>query len=132
LHFVRQSQNSLRGRFRRNATGVDVGDEIALGIGVPGARPISEIRRQALGRGQSGPLADEQHNYRRTEDLADIVQDANAAIADHKRLTKTPATVGSVFFKERQETRDLGRDGRCGQTVSNHDLDVRPGRTLSR
>src|SRR5262249_19211672 len=59
-HGVGQGRDAPGGFVGRDAAGVDVGDEVAAGVAVAGARPVRHVRRQALRRGQAGALADQQ------------------------------------------------------------------------
>jgi hypothetical protein len=64
---------------------MNIGDEIALRVRVPRSRPIGHIRRQTFRRCQARTLADEQNDNGRVEQLADIIEHTDPAVANDKR-----------------------------------------------
>jgi hypothetical protein len=114
-----------------HASDVDVGDEIALGVGVARARSIREIRRQTLRRCQTGTLANEQNDHFRIENVTDVVENAHATMADKKWTTKTPATLKCLVVKQGQKTGHLRRDRCGGQPIADGDLERASGGTLA-
>ena len=77
--------------YGRDAPGVDVGDQVAAGVVVAGAGAIGHVGREALGGRQPGPLADQEDDHGRVEQLADVVEHADAAVADEERPAEPPA-----------------------------------------
>src|SRR5262249_37911239 len=63
-HLLGECRDAAGGGLGAHPAGVDVRDQVAVGVGVPGPRAVGEVRREALGGRQPGPLADEQHHHR--------------------------------------------------------------------
>ena len=63
-----------------------------------GSRLVGHIRRQTLGGRQSRALADQEHDDRGIEDLADVVQDADARVTDQERLAELPACAAQLVL----------------------------------
>src|SRR5262249_12053546 len=81
-HLLGQGHDASGRLLVTNSASVDVRDEIALRIGMSRTRPIGKVSRQALRSGQSRSFADEQNNNFRIENIANIVEDSDAAMAD--------------------------------------------------
>ena len=63
---------------------------------------IGHIRREALCGQQAGPFSNEEHHDGRSEQLANIVQHPDTAIADGKGPAKAPATFFRTGMEQRQ------------------------------
>ncbi len=94
---------------------------------MPWPGPISEIRRQAFGRRQPRPFADEQHDHGRIKQVADVIQNADATVADDERLAERPAPGNGTDGQQRQQTWDLGDNGRGRQAVADDNLEIDAG-----
>src|SRR5262245_39394110 len=103
-------------------TGVDVGDEISLRVGVPGSRAIGHVRRQTLRRRKAGPLADEQHYDARLQELADVIHDANAAVPHGERHARAPAVFRGSGEQPRQKLWHLHPDRTGRESVADDNL----------
>src|SRR5579864_407799 len=62
------------------AGGADVGDAVALGVGVAGARIEYEISAQAVGRAQAGAFAEEDEAGLGVNEFADVNLQADAGV----------------------------------------------------
>ena len=96
------------------------------------ARPISEVRRQALRRGQAGPFADQQHHHGRIEQVTNIVEDADTTVPHDDRPAKAPAAFACLRFQQRQQRRHLLDDGRHREAVADDHLHVGLTRAICR
>ena len=81
--------------------------EFQFRMGVRRARLVGHVGGQALGRGQTGPLTDQQHRNLGSEQLADFVQHAHPAVTDHERISDGPPARPRSFVKQGQERRNL-------------------------
>jgi hypothetical protein len=72
---------------------VDVRDQVSPRVGVPRPRAVRQVARQALGRRQPRPLADQQHDHGRVEQFAHVVEHADAAVPHDERPADPPAAV---------------------------------------
>ena len=97
-----------------NAAGVDIGDEVAVGVGVAGFWRVGHIGGEAFGGGQAGALADEQDEYAGGEEIADGVDNAHAAITDGEGLTQRPTAGAELIAKQGKQAGQLRGDGGNG------------------
>jgi hypothetical protein len=127
-HLVGQRENSFRGLFRRQAAVVDVGYQVPLSIGVGGPRPECHVGGQTLGVGEAGALTDQEDRHGWSEQVAEIVENTDSAIANGECMARRPAAMSDFLLEARQESRYLRRNGGGTQPIADRDLhiDVRP------
>jgi hypothetical protein len=124
-HPLRQGRDAPRRFAEPDAAGVDVGEQVALGVGVPGPRPVRQVRREALGCRQPRPFADQQHDHLRIEQFSDVVEDADAAVAHEEGPAETPAAALRLLLEQGQQPPHLRRHRRGRQPVPDGDLEIR-------
>src|SRR5437588_4000794 len=61
-----------------DSTGMDVGDQISVGVGLSRARTIGHVGGEALCGCQSGTLPDQQHGHARPKEIADVIENPDA------------------------------------------------------
>src|SRR5580765_710095 len=78
--FAEQVENLRRSFGRWQAIRADVGNTVALRVGVTRFGIVHEIGAQAVGRDQAGPLADKGQREGRANDAADLVLQRHACV----------------------------------------------------
>src|SRR5271168_715675 len=116
--------DAMRGFYWRDAAGVDVGDEVAVGVGVAGAGFVGHVSGEAFGGGEAGALADQEDQDTGGEQVADVVHDAYAAVADSEGLTDGPGVGAGMLVQKRKQGWDLSAYGGYREAVADYDLDV--------
>src|SRR5262249_20073174 len=66
-HFIGQQENPAGGVFRGHPSAMDVGNEVAPGVGMAGSGPVSQVSGKALRGGQARTFADQQDEDERVE-----------------------------------------------------------------
>ncbi len=127
-HLISERQNALHRFGVRDSRRVNVGDQIPSRVGVTGARPIGEVRRQTLGGCETGTLADQEHDDLWIELLANVVEHADSAMTDDKWLSDLPTTIRSRVEQHRQQRRHLRGNRRGRESVADDDLQLRTTR----
>ena len=129
-HLSREVQDAMCAGFRIEAAHMNIGDKVAVGVRVTGARAVRHVGGKAFRRGQARAFADQQNGDARIQQLADFIQDSDAAVVDHERSADGPVAGPSAGIKQRKKRRDLCGDRRHGQAVADSDLNV-PVRSAS-
>src|SRR5690349_10821716 len=89
-HLRRQIQNPSRCFLALNSAGVDVRDQISVGVGLSRARTIGHVGGEALGGCESGTLPDQQHGHTRLKEIADVIENSDATETDSEWFTHRP------------------------------------------
>ena len=83
-----------------------------------GPRLPGEIRAQAIGRAEAGTFADEHHHHARSQQLADIVTDCDAALFNN-RDRRDPAV--QIAQQEIEQRHGMAMDRQRGKAVRDHE-----------
>lgn len=100
-NFFREIEDPANRVARLQAGVVDVGDQVAVGVGVMGLRAKRQIGRQAVRGRQAGAFADEQTVQTGPQAGAKMVENADASMVEKKWTANRPAT----FLSARDESR---------------------------
>ncbi len=130
-HLGSEAQDSVCGDLWAEAARVDVGDEIAVGVGVRRARLICHVGGQTLGGGEARAFADQQDCYFWGEQFADFAENADSAVANRERIADSPAARSCSFIQQWQESGNLCGDCRHREAVTDSDLYVALARTVN-
>jgi hypothetical protein len=98
-HLLRKVEDTGGGVRGADAAGVDVGDQVAVGVSMGRVRFECHVGGEAGRRRQSRPLADQEDDDFRRQEFADVVDDADAAVADDERPPKSPASPCGAFMQ---------------------------------
>ncbi len=85
----------------RNPAGVNVRDQVAVGIRVTRIGLECHVRRQAFSSGEARTFANQQHDDFRAQQLANVIDHSHAAIMRCKRLAEDPSAALALFKEER-------------------------------
>lgn len=117
-----QVEDPLGGERRREASFVDVGDQVALGVSMSCAGAVCEVGGQAVRGSESRAFADEQDDQARVQQFADVIQNADSTVADEEWLSQTESPFCGTGRQQRQEPGGLFDQRGGGEAVSQDDL----------
>lgn len=103
---------------------MNIGDYVAVGIGVRFIRLIRQIGRQTFSGGEAGSFTDEQQRDSRIQQFADVVEDPYAAMMNHEGLTDFPMPLAGPGDDQGKQQRNLRRNRRDGQAIPNRNLEI--------
>lgn len=116
--FLHEEMELVGGEGVVESFGADVGDAVALGVGAAGPGRPGEVEAEAVGRGETGPFADEEDDLCCAEALADLVAHGYPALEDDMERREAPAL--QLAQKGVQQRRGVAFDGQGGEAVG-HD-----------
>src|SRR6202007_3145626 len=90
-HAGGEGEDAGCGLFNGYTAGVNVGDQVPVGVGVQFVGPIRHVGGEALGRRKTRAFSYEEDRDFGMQQFADFVQDPDPAVANHERLTLTPS-----------------------------------------
>ena len=116
--------DAIRGILRADAAGVDVGDEVAVGVGLAGAGSVGHVGGKAFGGGEARALSDQQYDHAGRKEIANVVHDADPGAPHDERLPDGPTESLYLLLKKLEEERHLRGDRSGREAVADNDLDV--------
>jgi hypothetical protein len=128
-HFCGEGNDALCRLLARNPSPMDIGNQVSVRIRVPAAWFVCHIRRQTLCGSQTRPFANQKNGDLGSNEVPDIIEHADAAMTDQKRLTERPGGSFGLAFDEWQQFGCLHNQGGRGQAITEHDLEVGVFRT---
>jgi len=123
-HLGGEIRDARGGVFDAEAARVDVGDEIAVGVGLAGAGSVGHVGGKAFGGGEAGAFPDQEDDHAGREKVADGVHDADTGVAHNEGLAHGPTTISKLLLEQREQNWHLRGDCGAGEAVANHNLDI--------
>lgn len=81
---------------------MDVGDQVAVGVGVARFWRVGHVGGEAFGGGKAWAFTDEKDDDAGGEQVADLVHQANAAVANDEWLAEGPPSGPHLLIKRWQ------------------------------
>lgn len=106
---------------------MDVRNDVAVGVGVVGLGPMGDISGKTLRGCQTGAFANQQYSHPGTQQIANFIENTDAAVMDHDGAAYCPVPLFGSFVEEGKQRRDLGGDGGNGEAVADRNLQIAAG-----
>ncbi len=117
-------QNALSGVLGANAASMNIRNKVSVGVSVGSFRPVCHVSGEALGSCQARPLSNQKDDDCGLQQLAELVENAYAAVVNCRYRTDAPASSLRARAKERQQSRDLLPDGGYRKPITDSDLQI--------